>query len=310
MKRQSISLGIIKNSAGQVLIAKRHKGKHLEGFWEFPGGKVEINESFKLALRRELYEEVGISIGATRKIIDFEYQYEDRLLHFLVFQIINYQGELKSKEEQQLKWVNVADLETYRMPLANQAILNAIKLPINYMIADAGVLKENLLKNVNVQLKAGISIVQYRDKQANKSTYVGNAKVLRKLCNEYNAKLISNCALDWTDEIIPHGIHLNSQFLKEIMNNCDQSNYFSASCHNVEEIKIANELRLQCVLIGAVKVTKSHPHLEGLGWNNFSRLCDQSNYPAYALGGLTSSDLEISKVYGAQGIAGIRLYRL
>ena len=54
MLEQKISLAVVMNEQGEILLSQRKKGLHLEGLWEFPGGKVNSGESFKQALRREL----------------------------------------------------------------------------------------------------------------------------------------------------------------------------------------------------------------------------------------------------------------
>ncbi len=309
MKRHQISLGIIKNSLGQILLAKRPSGKHLSGYWEFPGGKVESGESFKMALRRELQEEVNINVEAIKKIFEYQYHYPDRVLHFQVFEVLTYSNEVKALESQNLQWVDESDIDKQNSPPANVALMNALNLSDLYMIACTSVYKEELFSQVKAQLIAGVSIVQFRAPQLNKVQYITQAVELRDLCKEYGAKLISNCELSWVEEIQPHGIHLTSARLQEVSQHSDSNDYFSASCHDEREIKLAHQLNVSCILIGAVNVTLSHSNNHALGWNNFRRLCDLANIPVYALGGLEKNDLMTAKLSGAQGIAGIRLFQ-
>lgn len=66
MAKLLVVAGVIINNEGKVIIAQRClSAKHYPGLWEFPGGKVETNETSKIALQRELYEELGISVLLT-----------------------------------------------------------------------------------------------------------------------------------------------------------------------------------------------------------------------------------------------------
>ena len=129
---QRIAIGVVKNNTGQYLVAKRNAGVHLENYWEFPGGKVEQYESFKIALRRELQEEIGIQPCRMQKFFEFRHKYDDRSLHFQVFKIVTYDLAVRSCDGQQLKWVEKHQLENINMPLANRAIVTALKLPKSY----------------------------------------------------------------------------------------------------------------------------------------------------------------------------------
>lgn len=313
MKQLCIAIGVIENSQGQVLVAKRPAGVHLKGCWEFPGGKVESQESFKITLRRELAEEVGINIGATTKLIEFKHQYEDRHLHFQVYKVLDFIGEVHAKEAQQLKWVDRSELNTFNFPSANKAILDALAMPQQYMIADQEVFKSNIFSAVQTQLKAGVLLIQYRASKTKKADYISIAKDLRDLCAQYDAMLVCNCDLAWVEDIKPHGIHLNSKRLADAHSQYKISSnekYFSASCHTDVEVSMANQLGVRCILIGPVEYTQSHSQARSLGWNSFSQLCFQASMPVYALGGLMVSDIQNAIVHGAQGIAGIRAFAI
>ena len=198
MKRHQVVIGIVKNSSGQLLLSRRPDGKHLSGYWEFPGGKVESTESFKQALRRELNEEIAIDVEAVKAIFNFKYQYPDRLLHLHVFEVISYSNDVCALEGQDLKWVNEASIDNSQLPPANYSIINAIRLPNYYMIACQSVYKADLFAAVKAQLLEGVSIIQFRATSLPKPDYVMQAKELRDLCDEHNAQLICNFRLDMT----------------------------------------------------------------------------------------------------------------
>ena len=314
MKQQSVAIGIVENKHGRVLISQRPENVHLGGLWEFPGGKLEAGESFKSALRRELYEEVGISIAAIKKIIDYSFAYADRNIFFQVFKVLTYRGNVDAKENQVLKWIDKEQLRSEDFPPANKAILKAIRLPPEYMIADQACLGSHLMATVEKNLQAGVSICQYRAHQLNKTEYVSMATQMRDLCAQYNAQMVSNCDLDWVSDISPHGIHLTSRRLasefKNVTDIAARALFFSAACHTQQEVEMANQLAVDCLLIGPVLQTSSHPAVKSLGWKSFNRLCVKANRPVYALGGMNHEHKASAWGYGAQGIAAITAFSM
>ena len=98
-------------------------------------------------------------------------------------------------------------------------------------------------------------------------------------------------------------VHLNSS---NLLNASDNKNWVSASCHNEEEILVANKLSLEFIFLSPVLQTANYPSY--LGWKNFSTLAKESKHPVVALGGLTINSLEKAIAYGASGIAGISMF--
>ena len=98
-------------------------------------------------------------------------------------------------------------------------------------------------------------------------------------------------------------VHLNSG---NLLNASDNKNWISASCHNIEEILVANKLRLEFIFLSPVLQTTNYPSY--LGWENFAKLTKESKHPVVALGGLTINNLEKALAYGASGIAGISMF--
>ena len=84
--------------------------------------------------------------------------------------------------------------------------------------------------------------------------------------------------------------------------------WVSASCHNLTELRHAQRIGIDFVVLAPVLPTLTHPDKEPMGWQEFAELVSQVNIPVYALGGLTEADLEIAQAAGAQGIAAIRAF--
>lgn len=129
MNRVHIVAGIIFNQEkSHVYITKRPEKAHKGGFWEFPGGKVEKNESSEQAIERELFEEIGIEQLQTELFERFDYDYSDLSLNFEFFVVNDFKGTPYGKEGQQGQWVALESLSDYSFPEANIPVLNAVVL--------------------------------------------------------------------------------------------------------------------------------------------------------------------------------------
>lgn len=126
MKRVHVAVGIIVNSQQQILLAKRHGHLHQGGKWEFPGGKVEADETVTQALIRELKEEVNLSVVSSSAFMSISHDYPDKQVLLDIHLVQDFSGEVIGVEGQQIVWVNQAQLKDYEFPEANLPILEKI----------------------------------------------------------------------------------------------------------------------------------------------------------------------------------------
>lgn len=98
---------------GKVLIAKRLEGTHHEGFWEFPGGKQEKDESLEDCLEREIQEELGVKVKPVEELLTVEYDYGIKAVSLHVFHCTDLKGEPKSLQAQDIRWVDPSDFKKY-----------------------------------------------------------------------------------------------------------------------------------------------------------------------------------------------------
>jgi 8-oxo-dGTP diphosphatase len=116
--------------AGRVLIAQRPPGKHLAGGWEFPGGKLEPGEDRRAGLKRELREELGITLIATpRPLIRVRHRYDYGEVLIDMWVVRQYLGEARGLEGQALRWVSQEELEAVELLPADGPIVAALRLP-------------------------------------------------------------------------------------------------------------------------------------------------------------------------------------
>lgn len=99
-----VAVGVLIQANGDFLLTSRPAGKVYEGYWEFPGGKLELGETVKQALRRELQEELGITIGAGQpwkvELVD----YPHALVRLNFCKVFDWIGTLQMREGQQFAW--------------------------------------------------------------------------------------------------------------------------------------------------------------------------------------------------------------
>jgi 8-oxo-dGTP diphosphatase len=120
-----VAVGVVRHPVdGRILLARRPPSAHLGGLWEFPGGKVEPGEFTEAALQRELREEVDIGVRSCHALLQVAHDYADRRVLLEVWQVDDYEGEPRSGEGQELRWVAVSELPDIPLPAANREIVS------------------------------------------------------------------------------------------------------------------------------------------------------------------------------------------
>ncbi len=307
MSPLQVAVGVVKNSLGEVLISLRHDKLHQGGLWEFPGGKVEAEETVGQALARELKEELDITVQAAMPLITINHQYPDLAVQLCVFTVESYSGAVKSCEGQPFLWVNPDDLVNYAFPVANRPIIAAARLPPYYAILDDAD-PTLLLVNLAGILENGIKLIQARLKTLSADAVKSFLEQAYPLCKTYKASLLLNSSVKQAEGCEVNGLHLTSVDLLACRQRPDGKQWVGASCHNREELRHAEKIGVDFVVLAPVLATPTHPDAKVLGWDHFAELTAQTNLPVYALGGLTQSDLLVAREAGAQGIAGVRAF--
>lgn len=104
-KHTEVAVGIlIRPDDGALLLSTRPAGKPYAGFWEFPGGKIEAGETVEQALRRELHEELGITIEAAEVWHVTEHDYAHALVRLHWCKVGRWQGDFEMREGQAMRW--------------------------------------------------------------------------------------------------------------------------------------------------------------------------------------------------------------
>ncbi|MCW8209242.1 NUDIX domain-containing protein [Verminephrobacter aporrectodeae subsp. tuberculatae] len=114
--RTEVAVGILLRADGAVLLSTRPPGKPCAGYWEFPGGKIEAGETVEQALRRELIEELGVTIGPASvwKITQHDYPHARVRLHWC--KVRQWTGEFEMREGQSMAWQQMPPTVTPVLP--------------------------------------------------------------------------------------------------------------------------------------------------------------------------------------------------
>ncbi|MDX2096608.1 MAG: A/G-specific adenine glycosylase [Leptolyngbyaceae cyanobacterium bins.59] len=124
---KSIGVAVIWNDQGQILIDRRKQKGLLGGLWEFPGGKVEPEETVPDCIVREIREELGIGIEVGESLITVDHTYTHFRVTLNVYECRYVEGEPQPIECDEVRWVNPEDLSQYPFPKANIHIIEAIQ---------------------------------------------------------------------------------------------------------------------------------------------------------------------------------------
>jgi 8-oxo-dGTP diphosphatase len=119
-----VCAGVIERD-GRFLVTRRQKGVHLEGYWEFPGGKCDPGEPLAACLARELREELGIEARVGRELLTITHVYEERSveLHFMRCDVV---GDPSPQLGQQMSWAGRDELKRLSFAPADAELLRIL----------------------------------------------------------------------------------------------------------------------------------------------------------------------------------------
>ncbi|HZH43444.1 MAG TPA: Nudix family hydrolase [Lysobacter sp.] len=297
---------VIRDARGRILLARRTEGRDLAGLWEFPGGKREPGESAEAALARELHEELGIDIEPGTPLIRVPQRYPDKHLRLDVRELAGWRGQARGREGQALAWVPPHKLQDYAMPPADRPVVAALRQPAEYLVTPApGADDAAWLAALSRALANGVRRVQLRAPGTGPARWRALAAQAAALCQAAGAEVLVNADAALAREL-GAGLHLRAAQLAGAPHRPDDGRPLAASCHTLEDLRAAEAIGCDFVVLGPVQPTPSHPGAPVLGWDGFAALRAEVSLPIYAIGGLSREDQDQARQHGAQGIAAIR----
>jgi 8-oxo-dGTP diphosphatase len=308
-----VAAAVLQRPDNSFLLAQRPPDKIWAGYWEFPGGKIEPGETPYHALVRELREELGITVTTAYPWVTRVFTYPHATVRLNFFRVTAWSGELHPHEGQEFSWQSPTptlprgerEMVSPLLP-ANAPILRALSLPNLYAISNVQELgEEEFIWRLDAALHKGLRLVQLREKNYSREALRELALKMLPLMRQHGARLLINADIELSREIGADGVQLTGAQLAELRER-PAVDWCAASCHNVEELRRAEELGCDFALLSPVLPTQSHPGVLHLGWENFAAIAAGSSIPVYALGGLTHDDMQTAWQHGAHGIALLR----
>lgn len=308
VKIVEVVAGVLLRPNGEFFLSSRPPGKVYEGYWEFPGGKIEPGETPQQALVRELREELGIEVKTAYPWLVQVFTYPHATVRLQFFQVTEWEGDPHPHEGQQFSWQMPGATQVEPILPANTPILRGLALPrvmgITHLAAEAS--PERFLSKLQTALDKGLRLVQLREKQLPPAQLAEWGRELVARCHAAGARVVVNAQADVARQIGADGLHLPAADLLACTDRPDFP-LVGASCHNTLELAQAATLQLDYALLGPVLPTLTHADATPLGWSGFADLL-AAGYalPVFALGGLSPVQLQQARQAGGHGVALMR----
>lgn len=302
---------IVRN--GRVLIARRPEHAHQGGLLEFPGGKVEPGERVEQALIREIREETGLGVpeGSLQPVIGIRHDYGDKRVFLDVWSTHDATGDAVGREGQPIAWLTPTELKDDDFPAANRPIIRALRLPSLLAISGSVLGPEDGFARLSSALERMTpKTLVLRAPSLTPSQYRQFARQAMPLCQRMGVDLILHGAPAVFAEMpAAAGLHLPWREAAVLTARpVPAESWLGVSCHSAEQLAHAADLGADYATLGPVKITATHPGVDGIGWATFRELVATARIPVYGLGGLEPDDLPRVRAEGGQGVAGIRFW--
>lgn len=306
--RIAVACGVLVDAGGRVLLAQRPDGKIAAGYWEFPGGKIEPEETPRQALDRELHEELGVTVRAARPLIRFRHEYSNRSVLLDTWLVTAFDGEPHGREDQALRWLRPAELpgQTPQLPTV-APITRALQLPADYVFTPPAVSAAELFKGLD-RLPPG-ALLRLRRPALDDRQYEELARALQREAAPRGLRLVLDRSPEQALRLGAAGWHARAEVLAGLAARPPLAQLLCfASCHSALELQQAAALGFDAAVLGPVQATATHPEAAPLGWARFTELSSGVGLPVYALGGVGPAQRDAAFAAYAQGTAGISAY--
>lgn len=302
-RRVKVAAGVIQRADGHVLLAQRPPGKAYEGYWEFPGGKLEPGESAEAALARELHEELGITVRDASPWLVQEFVYPHAHVELDFFRVRQWEGEFVGHDGQAFTWQDPSAIDVAPLLPANARVMAALRLPPVYAITCAEDCGEAVfLGRAERALAAGVRLVQVRERTWDEPRRRAFAARMVVLAARFGARVFWNGSAGDARTLGCAGVHWTAAALGAATSR-PHDLLVAAACHTRADVLRAAQLDVDFAVLAPVLATPTHPGAIALGWEGFANAARGSRVPVYALGGLAREDIDAAIRRGAHGVA-------
>jgi len=305
-----VAVAVILAPHRRVLLAQRPVGKPMPGYWEFPGGKLEAGETVFAALKREIDEELGITVEHADPwmVLPFVYPHATVRLHFM--RVTRWSGVPHAREQQAFRFEPIDQFAVEPWLPGALPLKRWLQLPPCYAISNAteqGI--ESFVHRLVARLAHNTSPfwLQLREPELDSASFERLFAAVLPICRAAGVRVLVNSrhpASYWSEA---DGVHVTARDLQQLEHR-PAVQWCVASAHDRADLERAAALGADAALLGNVFETRSHPGRQALGWQGFSDLIQATPLPVFALGGLDFSHetLGVALQHGAHGIAAQR----
>jgi 8-oxo-dGTP diphosphatase len=298
-----VAVAVLQREDGRVLLAQRPAGKPWEGYWEFPGGKIEPGEAVAQALVRELHEELGVDPDRVYPWVTQEYEYPEKRVRLHFYRVLAWHGQPHGREGQSMSWENPSAVNIGPLLPANDKVLRALSLPSFYAITNAKKYgATEFMQRLKAALEKGVRLVQVREHDMPPEQLESFARRVVELAHEHEARVLVNGDEALARRCGADGVHLPSERLMR-QKQRPGTRIWAASCHDAAELAQAARFSADFVVLSPVLPTLTHPDAAGMGWEKFAALVKNYPLPVYALGGMQPELLDTAMQHGAHGVS-------
>ena len=289
-----VAVAVIQHADGTVLLAQRPKHKLSGGCWEFPGGKVEPNETPVQALIREVNEEVGILPERMFAWCDYQHDYGDKRVHLHVFRVSAWRGEAHGREGQPISWEDPASINVAPLLAANERIRALLALPQVIVNLDPRNGVAACLDGIRQYASQGVTLFKLADKGCTPGQLGQLAQRAVIEAHQQRARLIVN-----GDETLARRVHADGMALParkiDFISRRPAVRHVVARCENASDLAWAAAHGADFVVLGLEQDSQAR-------WRDFAAMIVDFPLPVYAWGNLDTDALARARDHGAHGV--------
>lgn len=299
----------------RVLLSQRRPGKHLAGSWEFPGGRVESDETEFGALQRELKEELGITVHAAERWCTLTHRYPEKTISLKIYRVTDWSGVASGLEGQAIEWVPWQAVPDRPMPPADRALLKLFGMAPCYLMdqaPDRGRTADALLEDWRARIAAIANspwsnerwLVQWTGLDGDASDQaiaLGQAAV--ECAQRAGHVCLVHGSEPWAKRLGADGLALPKAQGMALAERPKDLKWVAMACDDPASLQHATQLGLDFVLLSPLRATRAQPTDPALGGGAFEALVGQAGLPVIALGGLGVEDLAWVRSLGGFGVA-------
>ncbi|WP_432719415.1 Nudix family hydrolase [Jeongeupia wiesaeckerbachi] len=300
-----VAAGILLRPDGTFLLGSRPVGKPYAGYWEFPGGKLEAGETGLDALKRELHEEMGITVTAATPWLVQTFTYPHATVRLQFFRVTGWDGEPQPHEGQSFAWQTPGALNVSPILPANGPILRGLALPPVLALSHArGLGIDGWLARLDQRLADGLRWLVLREPQLAAADYRALATEVLARAHHRGCRVLLHGDIDLARELNADGVQLPARIAATLERRPRGLDWLGVSAHNADELAVAQRIGADYALLGHVAETASHPNEAPLGWPGFAALAGAGwPFPIYAIGGMNADAIATAQVNGGHGVA-------